>query len=79
MVYKMSWRSGKTFGKWTWRILLAGIGAGVYESYEDAFKYAVKLKDAVDPDPSTYEVLEKKYKKWCKLNEIMMQYWDEPL
>ncbi len=57
--------------------IAAGIGAGVYESYEEAFECAVKLKEAVEPDETTYEVLDAKYEKWTRLNEIMKQYWDE--
>lgn len=56
--------------------IAAGIGAGVYQSYEDAFKNAVKTKEPVLPDPSTFSIYEKRYKEWCFLNEVMVQYWD---
>lgn len=56
--------------------IAAGIGAGVYQSYEDAFKNAVKTKEPVLPDPSTFPIYEKRYKEWCFLNEVMVQYWD---
>lgn len=56
--------------------IAAGIGAGVYKDYEDAFACAVKVKEPVMPDESTYEILEKKYETWTKLNEVMMGYWD---
>ncbi len=57
--------------------IVAGIGAGVYKDYEDAFACAVKIKDPVMPDESTYKVLEEKYKTWTRINEIMTAYWNE--
>ncbi|MDO5145912.1 MAG: FGGY-family carbohydrate kinase [Eubacteriales bacterium] len=56
--------------------IAAGIGAGVYNGYEEAFVHAVKTKEAVLPDVSTYPIYEKRYKEWCVLNEVMMKYWD---
>ena len=38
---------------------------------------AVKVKEPVLPDESTFPIYEKRYKEWCRLNEIMKQYWDE--
>ena len=57
--------------------IAAGIGAGVYKDYEDAFEKAVKVKEPVLPDDSTFPIYEKRYKEWCRLNEIMKTYWDE--
>ena len=57
--------------------IAAGIGAGVYKDYEDAFGKAVKVKEPVLPDDSTFPIYEKRYKEWCRLNEIMKTYWDE--
>lgn len=57
--------------------IAAGIGAGVYKDYEDAFEKAVKVKEPVLPDDSTFPIYEKRYKEWCQLNEIMKTYWDE--
>ena len=45
--------------------------------YEDAFEKAVKVKEPVLPDDSTFPIYEKRYKEWCRLNEIMKTYWDE--
>lgn len=57
--------------------IAAGLGAGVYGSYEEAFEKAVKVTDLIMPDESTYLVYEKRYKEWTRLNEIMMTYWNE--
>ena len=38
---------------------------------------AVKVKEPVLPDDSTFPIYEKRYKEWCRLNEIMKTYWDE--
>lgn len=56
--------------------IAAGIGAGIYKDYDDAFKKAVKVKDPVLPDPSTYRVYDRRYAEWTKINEVMKQYWD---
>lgn len=56
--------------------IVAGIGAGVYKNYEEAFRKAVRVKETVLPDESTYPVYEKRFKEWSKINEIMMDYWD---
>ena len=39
--------------------IVAGIGAGIYASYEDAFEKAVKVKEPIMPDESTYSIYEK--------------------
>lgn len=57
--------------------IVAGIGAGVYKSYDDAFEHAVRVKEPVMPDESTYPIYERRYKEWTAINEVMMQYWDK--
>ncbi len=57
--------------------IAAGIGAGVYRDYEDAFEKAVKVKEPVLPDETTYPIYEKRYKEWTRINELMMNYWEE--
>lgn len=57
--------------------IAAGIGAGVYKNYEEAFDKAVKVKAPVLPDESTYPIYEKRYQEWKRLNELMITYWDE--
>ena len=56
--------------------IAAGIGAGVYNDYEEAFTKAVKTKEPVLPDKNTFSIYEKRYKEWCLINEVMKQYWD---
>ncbi len=56
--------------------IAAGIGAGVYKDYDDAFAKAVKILPPIYPDETTYPVYEKKYKEWSMLNEILMKYWE---
>ena len=57
--------------------IVAGIGAGIYESYEEAFEKAVKVKEAIMPDESTYPIYDRRYKEWTEINRIMTQYWDQ--
>ena len=56
--------------------IVAGIGAGVYKDYGEAFENAVKVKDPIMPDSSTFSTYEKRYQQWAKMNEIMMEYWE---
>lgn len=57
--------------------IVVGIGVGIYKDYEEAFAKAVKVKEPVMPDKSTFPIYEKRYKEWGRLNELMMTYWDE--
>ena len=56
--------------------IAAGIGAGIYKDYDDAFSRAVKLKDPVLPDPDTRAVYDRRYEEWTQLNKVMKEYWD---
>ena len=56
--------------------IAAGIGAGIYGSYEEAFGKAVKVKEAVFPDESMYSIYKERYREWEKINELMLSYWD---
>ena len=56
--------------------IAAGLEAGIYRDYDDAFAKAVKTKDRVLPDPETKAVYECRYEEWSKVNEILKQYWD---
>lgn len=57
--------------------IAAGIGSGVYDSYEDAFEKAVKVKEPILPDESTFAIYDSRYREWTRLNELMMEYWEE--
>ena len=56
--------------------IVAGIGAGVYESYEDAFARSVKLKAPVLPNPEKAAFYRDRYAQWQRLNEHLLRYWD---
>ncbi|MBQ9155411.1 MAG: carbohydrate kinase [Eubacterium sp.] len=57
--------------------IAAGIGAGVYRDYEDAFDKAVKILPPIYPDESMYPIYDKKYAEWVRLNSILMEYWEK--
>ncbi len=57
--------------------IAAGIGTGVYSSYEEAFEKAVKIKRKLEPDESKKEVYEKRYREWTFINELMKTYWSK--
>jgi len=56
--------------------IAAGIGAGVYRDYEDAFAVAVKIKTPIQPNPALAETYTTRYKEWWQLNEAMESYWN---
>ena len=57
--------------------IVAGIGAGVYKSYEEAFVRSVKLKPPVVPNPEKAAFYQKRYAEWHRLNRHLLQYWSE--
>ena len=56
--------------------IAAGIGAGVYGSYEEAFRKAVKTKAPVMPQIENYPCYERRYAEWTRVNNMMKGYWD---
>ena len=56
--------------------IAAGIGAGIYQDYEDAFAKAIKRKEPVIPDPTKSETYDRRYAEWKQLNEVMKLYWE---
>ncbi|MGN7286587.1 FGGY-family carbohydrate kinase [Shouchella rhizosphaerae] len=57
--------------------IAAGIGAGLYDNYEDAFKKAVKIMPAIHPNTSTSDLYKKRYEEWHDLIEVMNVYWNK--
>ena len=57
--------------------IVAGIGAGVYKNYEEAFARSVKLKPPVVPNPEKAAFYQKRYAEWQRLNRHLLQYWSE--
>lgn len=57
--------------------IAAGIGAGVYKDYDEAFEKAVKISRCFEPDESTYPVYDRRYEEWNFLNELITQYWEQ--
>lgn len=57
--------------------IAAGIGAGVYKDYNDAFDCAVKIKTPIQPNLNLAEFYNKRYEEWWRLNKSMKTYWDD--
>ncbi|WP_317854555.1 FGGY-family carbohydrate kinase [Chakrabartyella piscis] len=57
--------------------IVAGIGVGVYDSYEDAFAKAVKIKEPMVSNPEMVEIYNQRYELWCDLNKAMEQFWSK--
>lgn len=56
--------------------IAAGIGAGVYQDYADAFGVAVKVRPALQPDTALAGIYHRRYAEWWQLNEDMESYWN---
>lgn len=56
--------------------IAAGIGAGVYKDYNDAFDCAVKIKTPIQPNLALAENYNKRYEEWWRLNEAMEVHWN---
>lgn len=50
-------------------VMLAGVGVGMYESFEEAVKKTVKYRRVHEPDPENYGVYDRNYKTYLKLYE----------
>ncbi|WP_326512436.1 FGGY-family carbohydrate kinase [Clostridium intestinale] len=57
--------------------ITAGVGAGLYDSYEDAFKKAVRIRKPFMPNIDTFDIYGKRFREWERLIEIMKIYWNE--
>ncbi|MGE5607092.1 MAG: xylulokinase [Bacteroidota bacterium] len=47
--------------------LLAGVGAGIYQSFEDAVRRTVHIQRTHQPDPQNYEIYQKYYQIYLEL------------
>ncbi len=56
--------------------LSAGIGAGIYNGYEEAIDAAVSVVRVHDPDPANTPIYLARYAEYQGLVEVMRQPWD---
>ena len=47
--------------------MLAGLGAGIYASVDDAIRSAVHVGSALEPDPSAHELYTERFAAWREL------------
>lgn len=59
--------------------LLAGVGTGVYGSYEEAVKTTIRITRTHYPDPAAHEVYEAGMRKYLKLSETLNPVFSEEL
>lgn len=57
--------------------ICAGIGAGIFQSINDAIARMVKISKVVRPDASRKEAYDKKYMKYQKLIASLDEYWEK--
>jgi xylulokinase len=51
--------------------LYAGVGVGVYDSYQQATDTAVKISDEYQPNPDYFEAYDEAYARFCKVYEAL--------
>lgn len=59
--------------------IVAGIGAGLYKDYEDAFSKTLKILPAIKPDESVQKIYQERYEEWDYLITLMTEYWESKL
>lgn len=57
--------------------ILAGVGVGIFKSFEDAVSSMVKIDKVITPNPKVHEVYEKYYRLYLKLVDVLMPIYDE--
>jgi hypothetical protein len=56
--------------------MVAGIGLGVYEGYQDAVEKAVKLKRQHEPKPEFASAYRDRFIEHQKLVQVMQESWE---
>ncbi len=55
--------------------ILAGVGTGVYESFEEAVRLCVKVRRTHRPDPDTREVYDGNYRRYLQIADRLSCFW----
>lgn len=55
--------------------ITAGIGAGLYKDYDDAFEKTLNILPAVYPDLEKEDIYAERYSEWEELTDVMTPYW----
>lgn len=56
--------------------LVAGVGVGVYASYDDAIARTVVVDRRYEPDPARFDYYRARYAEYCFLADAMREAWD---
>lgn len=55
--------------------ILAGVGTGLYGSFEEAVKRTISITRVQEPDPERHEIYQKAFQKYLALSEHMQKFW----
>lgn len=55
--------------------ILAGVGVGLYESFEEAVKKTIAITRVQEPNAENHAVYEKAFEDYLKLSEHMQKFW----
>ena len=57
--------------------IAAGVGAGVYTSYSQAFDECIHIADIHQPGSGSYDIERRnKYEKWVELTDVLTTFWN---
>lgn len=55
--------------------ILAGVGVGLYGSFEEAVKKTISITRVQEPDLKRHEMYQKAFQKYLALSEHMQKFW----
>jgi L-xylulokinase len=56
--------------------MAAGVGVGVFSSFEEAVQRMVRVTRTIDPDPRARPVYDEKYSRYAAAIEALRPVWD---
>jgi autoinducer 2 (AI-2) kinase len=57
--------------------ICAGIGAGIYQNFEDAIRRVIKFEKVYKPNKENHSIYEKLYRKWEQVYKVQLSLADE--
>ena len=55
--------------------ILAGVGVGLYGSFEEAVKKTISITRVQEPDPERHEIYKEAFQRYLALSEHMQKFW----
>ena len=56
--------------------MTAGVGAGLFSSFNGATKQMVRIKERFYPRPELADIYNHKYKRYCQSINVLNSFWN---